>query len=111
GIREWAIFMLNPQGEILSWNAGAERIHGYKAEKVIGSHFRMLCSQADQEAQKPELALRIAARSGRFADSCWFIKSDGSKYWANVTIGRVLDDAQNLLGFYTLARDLTRREE
>lgn len=109
GIRDYAIFLLDPKGNVASWNAGVERIKGYSAEEIIGKHFSVFYPEADKEAGKPEYELKVAAKVGRFEDENWRIRKDGSRFWANVIITRVEDEAGKLIGFGKITRDLTER--
>jgi PAS domain S-box-containing protein len=108
-IREWAIFMLNPLGEIVSWNPGAERIYGYKAEEIIGRDWRILYPDVEQKSHRPQLDLQAAARQARLEGGGWHAKSDGSTYWVNVVIARVLDDRGHVAGFGVITKDSTAR--
>jgi PAS domain S-box-containing protein len=111
GIREWAIFMLTPQGEILFWNAGAVRIYGYQPEEVSGKHFQILYLPNDQRAKKPEGELQVAAKAGRFEGTGWRTRKDGSKCWTHAAILRVLDGEGHLAGFGVINEDLTQHRE
>ena len=109
-VRDYAIFMLDPGGHILTWNAGAERIKGYKAEEVIGKHFSIFYPQKDIRAGKPEMELDIARRSGRCEDEGWRIRKDGTEFWADVVITALRDESGALYGFGKVTRDLTDRK-
>ena len=85
-ITDYAIFLLTPTGEVATWNPGAERIKGYKAQEIIGKHFRNFYPRKEQLAGKPEYELRVAAATGRFEDEGWRVRKDGSQFWANVII-------------------------
>jgi PAS domain S-box-containing protein len=108
-IRDYAIFMLTPEGVIASWNAGAERLKQYKALEIIGKHFSIFYPQKDLAAGKPEMELRVAAQVGRFEDEGWRLRKDGSRFWANVIITAVRDHDGSLLGFGKVTRDMTDR--
>ena len=110
-IRDYAIFLLTPQGEVSSWNPGAERIKGYKAGEIIGQHFSKFYPPEDLATDKPARELKEAAQVGRFEDEGWRIKKDGTKFWANVIISRVLDENGRLIGFGKVTRDLSERRE
>src|SRR5258708_2386473 len=103
--------MLSAEGEIVSWNAGAERIHGYKAQETIGRHFRILYPPSDRELRKPEADLRAAARQERLENEGWRVKNDGSRYWASVVMARVLGESGQLAGYGVITKDLTVRRE
>jgi PAS domain S-box-containing protein len=108
-VTDYAIFMLDTEGVITNWNAGAERINGYRAEEIIGQHFSVFYSPKDREDGLPSRALMIAARDGRFEAEGWRIRKDGSRFWANVVIDAVHDDAGILIGFAKITRDMTER--
>ena len=109
GVRDYAIFLLDPQGNVSSWNPGAERIKGYTAKEIIGKHFSTFYPQVDRDAGKPEYELKVAAEVGRFEDEGWRIRKDGSRFWASVVITRVCDETGKLIGFGKITRDLTER--
>ena len=108
-VRDYAIFVLDPRGVISTWNPGAERLKQYKADEIIGKHFSVFYPEEDIRTQKPDMELRVAARLGRFEDEGWRLKKDGSRFWANVVITRILDKDGRLLGFGKITRDLTER--
>jgi PAS domain S-box-containing protein len=108
-VEDYAIFALDPDGYIASWNPGAERINGYTAEEAIGNHFSMFYP-ADRIATRfPEYELREAARVGRFEDEGWRLRKDGTRFWSNVVITALRDSAGKLVGFAKVTRDLTER--
>jgi PAS domain S-box-containing protein len=104
---DYAIFMLDPNGVVASWNKGAEQIKGYSRDEIVGKHFSVFYSAEDRASGKPERELVIAARDGRFEEEGQRVRSDGSKFWANVVISAVRDRADTLVGFVKVARDLT----
>jgi PAS domain S-box-containing protein len=106
---DYAIFMLDAGGRVASWNAGAERISGYAAEEIMGTHFSRFYPREDLERRKPESELELAAAEGRYEEEGWRVRKDGSTYWANVFITAVRDDTGALLGFANVVRDLTER--
>src|SRR5205814_2151188 len=108
-VRDYAIFLLDPSGHIVTWNPGAERIKGYKPEEILGRHFSAFYPPEDRAAGKPERGLRTAAAEGRFEDEGWRLRKDGSRFWANVIITALRDPAGNLRGFGKVTRDLTER--
>jgi PAS domain S-box-containing protein len=108
-VRDYAIFMLDPSGYIASWNRGAERIKGYKADEIIGRHFSVFYPQQDIVAGKPPFELEVAERDGRFEDEGIRIRKDGTTFWANVVITAVRDNDGTLVGFAKVTRDLTER--
>lgn len=111
GVKDYGIYMLDTEGYIVSWNAGAERNRGYKAEEIIGQHFSRFYIDEDIALGKPEQALKIAASEGRFELEGWRLRKDGSQFWANVVITALRDDAGNLRGFANIARDITERKQ
>jgi len=108
-VTDYAIYTLDTEGVITNWNAGAERIKGYRAEEIIGQHFSLFYGPKDREAGLPSRALMTAARDGRFEAEGWRIRKDGSQFWANVVIDAVHDDAGVLIGFAKITRDMTER--
>jgi PAS domain S-box-containing protein len=108
-VQDYAIFTLSPEGNISSWNVGAERLKGYKAEEIVGKHFSCFYPEEDVRSGKPKWELVIAAKDGRFEDEGWRVRKDGSRFWANVIITAVRDGAGNLLGFAKVTRDFTER--
>ena len=105
---DYAIFMLDPGGRVVSWNAGAERIKGYRAEEIIGRHFSAFYPPEDVAAGKPDRELEIAVVEGRLEDEGWRVRADGSLFWANVVITALFDEG-GLRGFGKVTRDLTER--
>ena len=108
-VRDYAIFMLDPTGHIISWNRGAERIKGYREEEILGKHFSTFYPQADRDAKKPEKELEIATRDGRIEDEGWRVRKDGSMFWANVIITALRDSSGQLIGFGKVTRDITEK--
>jgi PAS domain S-box-containing protein len=108
-VRDYAIFMLDPNGYIASWNRGAQRIKGYSADEIIGRHFSVFYPPQDIAARKPEWELEIAERDGRFEDEGFRLRKDGTTFWASVILTPVRDDDGSLLGFAKVTRDLTER--
>ena len=111
GVTDYAIYMLTPQGRVSSWNAGAERIKGYRAEEIIGEHFSRFYIEQDQRAGAPQLALETAVRDGRFEKEGWRIRKDGSKFMASVVIDPIRADDGTLVGFAKITRDITERKK
>jgi PAS domain S-box-containing protein len=110
-VKDYAIFMLDPQGRVATWNAGAERIKGYRAEEIIGQSFTRFYSEAEVLAGKCALELEVALREGRFEDEGWRIRKDGTRFWANVIITAMHDASGRHLGFSKVTRDLTERRK
>ncbi|HEV7348772.1 PAS domain S-box protein [Telluribacter sp.] len=108
-VKEYAIFMLDTTGDILTWNEGAERIKGYAAYEIIGQHFSIFYPAEDKAADKPANELAIAIRTGKYEEEGWRIRKDGSRFWASVTISPIYTDSH--IGFSKVTRDLTRRKE
>jgi PAS domain S-box-containing protein len=110
-VADYAIFLLDPDGIITSWNAGAERLKQYRADEIIGKNFSIFYTPHDLAKDKPGHELRVAAATGRFEDEGWRLRKDGSRFWANVVITRIRDENGNLVGFGKITRDLTERRE
>ena len=109
GIKDYAIFMLDPDGRVLTWNDGAERIKGYRPDEIIGKHFSCFYSREDIGRGKPDQGLRIAKIEGRFEEEGQRVRKDGSLFWADVVITALRDDAGNLRAFAKVTRDITER--
>jgi PAS domain S-box-containing protein len=109
-VKDYAIFMLNPEGRIMSWNTGAEKIKGYTENEIIGKHFSIFYPSEEIQAGKPERELKTALAEGRFEEEGWRLRKDGSLFWANVVITPVYNGAEALLGFSKVTRDLTERK-
>ena len=109
-VADYAILMLDPEGRIASWNAGAERIKGYRSEEIIGQHFSRFYPTEDVEQGKPAFELKIAGERGRFEDEGWRVRKDGSQFWANVVITALRDGTGRLRGFGKVTRDITERK-
>jgi PAS domain S-box-containing protein len=110
-VQDYAIFMLDPHGMVVSWNAGAERIKGYKAEEIIGHHFSCFFRPEEIARGRPEEVLRITAESGRHEEQGMRVRKDGSRFVASVTFIALRDAAGNLRGFFELSRDLSETKE
>ena len=108
-VTDYALFMLSPDGIVTNWNAGAERIKGYKASEIVGQHFSQFYTEKDKAAGIPARALQNAAEKGRFEAEGWRVKKDGSLFWANVIIDPVKDETGSLIGFAKITRDITER--
>jgi PAS domain S-box-containing protein len=109
GVKDYAILMLNPDGRIVSWNSGAERIKGYTAEEAVGRHFSVFYTPEAIEQGHPERELEIARREGRYEEEGWRVRSDGSRFWASVVITALWDEEGELRGFAKVTRDMTER--
>lgn len=109
-IQDYAIFLLDPQGYIQSWNKGAQNIKGYTANEIIGKHFSIFYLEHDKLTKKPERELELAKRYGRVEDEDWRVKKDGTQFWANVIITALYDDNKRFVGFAKITRNLTERK-
>ena len=109
GVKEYAIFMLDPEGRIATWNSGAERIKGYRAEEIIGEHFSRFYTEEDKREEWPMRALRQAVAQDRFKGEGWRLSKDGCRFRANVVIDPIRDDAGTVIGFAKVTRDVTER--
>jgi len=109
GVTDYALYMLDPNGTISSWNAGAQRIKGYSAEEIIGRNFSQFYTPEDRRAGLPNRSLSIAAATGRFEAEAWRVRKDGSLFWANVVIDAIRDESGRLVGFAKITRDITER--
>jgi len=111
GVEDYAIFLLDPTGKVSTWNQGAERIKGYKAQEIIGQHFSRFYPREAIESKWPDRELEIASKEGRYTDEGVRVRRDGSTFWAHVVITALRDDAGELRGFSKVTRDLTERRE
>src|SRR3954452_22723627 len=108
-VADYAIFLLEIDGRVATWNPGAERIKGYKANEIIGRHFSTFYTDVDRDRRYPEHELEVAAEVGRFEDEGWRVRKDGTQFWANVVITAIRDETGELVGFGKVTRDLTDR--
>src|SRR3954468_18228336 len=106
---DYAIFMLDREGRVTSWNAGAQRILGYPVEEILGQRLSLFYPAEERDAGKPQIELQVAEAEGRFEEEAWRVRRDGSTFWANVVVTAVRDDTGALLGFAKVVRDLTER--
>jgi PAS domain S-box-containing protein len=111
GVRDYAIFMLGPDGRVVSWNEGAERIQGYEVSEAVGEHFSVFYTEEDIERGLPGEELRVAAIEGRFEEEGWRVRKDGTLFQAEVVITALRDEVGNLRGFSQVTRDITARKE
>lgn len=109
-VEEYAIFMLDPDGTVATWNSGAHRIKGYTADEIIGRHFSVFYTDEEVSAGKPQRELDQAKAEGRVRDEGWRVRKDGSRFWANVVITAVYDKNGRLEGFAKVTRDETERK-
>jgi PAS domain S-box-containing protein len=110
GVHDYGIFMLDPQGYVLTWNEGAARMKGYSASQIVGQHFSRFYPPDAISAGHPEEELRIARAEGKFEEEGWRLRRDGSRFWANVLITALFDRSGNVRGFSKLTRDITDRK-
>jgi PAS domain S-box-containing protein len=111
GVTDYAIYMLDPSGLVSSWNAGAQRIKGYKPGQIVGEHFSRFYTDEDREAGLPARALATAAAEGRFENEGWRVRKDGTRFWAHVIIDPIKGDDGEIIGFAKITRDVTERRE
>jgi PAS domain S-box-containing protein len=111
GVTDYAIFMLSPAGEVANWNAGAERIKGYKHDEILGKHFSCFYTEEDRGRGAPARTLSTAAAEGRFEQEGWRVRKDGSRFWAHVVVDAIRDDVGELVGFAKVTRDVTERKQ
>lgn len=110
-VEDYAIFLLDPNGIILTWNKGAKRNKGYSASEIIGKHFSKFYQPIDIKSGKPKRELELALKLGKVEDEDWRVRKDGSKFWANVVITTLYDDNGNHIGFAKVTRNLTDRKQ
>ncbi len=111
GVRDYAIYMLDPDGRVTNWNAGAEAIKGYRADEIVGQHFSRFYTEEDRAAGEPARALETALREGKYEREAWRVRKDGSRFWASVLIDPIYTDDGDLAGFAKITRDVTDRRE
>jgi PAS domain S-box-containing protein len=109
GVKDYAIFMLDTEGRVATWNEGAQRIKGYSAEEIIGRHFSIFYPEERAAEHFPEYELQVAAQVGRFEDEGWRVRKDGTRFWANVLITAIQNTNGEIVGFAKITRDLTER--
>ncbi|MBV8589457.1 MAG: PAS domain S-box protein, partial [Acetobacteraceae bacterium] len=110
-VTDYAIYMLDPQGYVRNWNAGAQRIKGYTAEEIVGRHFSRFYTEEDQAAGEPGRVLETAAREGRYEAQGWRVRKGGSRFWANVVIDPIRAENGRLIGFAKVTRDISEQRQ
>ena len=110
-IKDYAVYMLDKQGRVISWNSGAERIKGYTADEIRGQHFSRFYTESDRKSRLPTRALRQAVAEGKFEEEGWRVRKDGSQFWASVVIDPIQDANGALIGFAKVTRDITERRQ
>ena len=111
GVTDYAIYMLDPDGQVTNWNAGAQRIKGYAPQEIIGQHFSQFYTPEDLATGLPRTALETARRTGRYEAEGWRVRKDGTRFWASVVIDAIHDDNAKLIGFAKITRDMTEKRE
>ena len=111
GVTDYAIYMLDPEGRVTNWNAGAQRIKGYAPNEIIGDHFSRFYTPEDLNAGVPKRALETARETGRYEAEGWRVRKDGTRFWASVVIDAIKDDEGKLIGFAKITRDMTEKRE
>ncbi len=109
-VRDYAIFMLDADGKVATWNEGAKRLKGYVAQEIVGKHFSAFFTAEDIQSRKPEIEIETAMEQGRSEEEGWRIRKDGSRFWANVILTKIIDSDGKHLGFTKVTRDLTERK-
>jgi PAS domain S-box-containing protein len=109
GVRDYAIYMLDPQGRVTNWNAGAEQIKGYTADEIVGEHFSRFYTEEDRANGEPARALETALREGRYEREAERVRKDGTRFWASVVLDPIRDETGELIGFAKVTRDITEQ--
>jgi PAS domain S-box-containing protein len=108
-VKDYAIFLLDPQGHVMTWNPGAETLKGYQADEIIGHYFGCFYEEGDAAHGKPARLLQRPLKDGRVEDEGWRVRNDGSRFWADVVITALFNEQGHLRGFAKITRDLTER--
>ena len=109
-VKDYSIFLLDPNGYIRTWNEGAQRTKGYTSNEIVGKHFSVFYSPQDVRQGKPDYGLRVAVDEGRWEEEGWRFRKDGSRFWADVVITALYDTSGKLVGFAKVTRDLSERK-
>ena len=109
GVKDYALYMLDPEGRVTNWNTGAEAIKGYKADEIVGQHFSGFYTEEDRAAGEPQRALATAVAEGKYEKEAWRIRKDGTRFWASVVLDPIHDEDGILIGFAKITRDITER--
>src|SRR5215211_8161051 len=110
GMRDYAIFTLDPQGRVASWNEGAELLEGYNSDEIVGEHFSVFFTEEDTRLGKPEEHVEAAASEGRSVEENWLVRKDGSRFWADTILAALHDDEGKLRGFSVVTQDITEKK-
>jgi PAS domain S-box-containing protein len=110
-IVDYAIYMLDADGRVTSWNVGAERIKGYSAEEILGQHFSIFYTEEDRQAGVPDKVLETARREGKYEGEGWRVRKDGTRFWVNAVVDAIRDDDGKIIGFAKVTRDMTEKRE
>jgi PAS domain S-box-containing protein len=110
-VKDYAIFMIDLEGRVVSWNAGAQMLKGYRAEEIMGQPLSRFYTAEDIQRDRPGQLLKLAAEQGRIEDEGWRVRKDGSRFWANVVLTALHDDAGRLYGYTKVTRDMTERRQ
>jgi PAS domain S-box-containing protein len=111
GVKDYALYMLDPDGRVSNWNTGAEAIKGYKADEIVGQHFSRFYTEEDRARGEPQRALATALAEGKYEKEAWRLRKDGSRFYASVVIDPIHDEDGRLLGFAKITRDITERRK
>jgi PAS domain S-box-containing protein len=111
GVKDYALYMLDPDGRVSNWNTGAQAIKGYHADEIVGEHFSRFYTEEDRAAGEPERALATALSEGKYEKEAWRVRKDGTRFWANIVIDPIHDEGGRLVGFAKITRDITERRK
>ena len=109
-VRDYAIYLLDRDGNVMTWNPGAERIKGYTADEIVGKHFSRFFTQEDRDRGRPAELMRMAAQKGRIEEEAWRVRKDGSRFWADIVLTAIRDSSGEVIGFAKVTRDFTDRK-